>query len=101
MQFDREEKFKGYNIYFFCKGENTPVRFRMSEEDFNEYESFLNWMDFLVKTEQWIPYAFYKDVFNMEEQEYKDLKLENVEMMEINYEEYYRRIKDIDLDKRC
>lgn len=100
MQFDREEEFKGYKILFFRKRKAIPVQYTLTKEEYEERKSFLIWIDFLIKTEQWVPYSLYKEVFDnkINEDKYEELHLSDIITMEITYEEYYRGIKDINLE---
>ena len=53
----------------------------------------VNLLEFLIKTNQWIPYAVYQDLFNLPEEKYEEL--EYVDDINIYYIEYSLKLKKI------
>lgn len=98
MKFDNETKFEGYKIFLYTKDYSVPVQLELTEEQYKNKKHLLNWIDFLVKTEQWVPYNLYKDLFEISEEDYNDLALEYINHMTVEYEYFHRKTRKIDLD---
>ncbi len=91
--FDECTEYKGYDITIFGKKSNKPVVIRLTIDEYNERKQLITWLDFLIKTDQWIPYELYKDIGMINENEYSEI--ETVFNMEIQYVEYSLRTKKI------
>lgn len=98
MKYDYEATFEGYKVLFYTKDFTTPVQLVLTNEQYKDKKQLLNWIDFLIKTEQWVPYNLYKDIFEIAEESYNDLGLEYVKDMTVEYEYYLRKTKKINLD---
>ena len=70
--------------------------FYLSEDDFNKNIELLKWIEFLVLTNQWIPFPLYQDAFGINETLYKGL--DNVENINIKFIESVVITTEIDLD---
>lgn len=88
-------EYKGYQITLICLNGSKRV-FDLTIDEFVEKKHLIQWIDFLVKTNQWIPYDLYKDVFAIEEYEYKGL--EDIREFKVQYVEIVNKFKDINLD---
>ena len=73
--FDNCSSFEGYEITLFRKDQGEPFSFRLTNEEFEEKKELVIMLDFLIKTNQWIPYNIYKDLCNMPEMNYPGLRL--------------------------
>jgi hypothetical protein len=93
--FDNCTKYKGYEITIYKKDDSTPVMFRLTEDEFEQRKQLVIWLDFLIKTDQWVPYELYKDLFDLEEYMYPGLRV--IEDMDIHYLEYTLRTKKINI----
>lgn len=89
--FDSCDSFKGYEISLIKK--DKSVTFRLTNEEFELNEMLVNLLEFLIKTNQWIPYAVYQDLFNLPEEKYEEL--EYVDDINIYYIEYSLKLKKI------
>lgn len=88
-------EYRGYQITLICFNGSKHV-FDLSVDEFFEKKHLIQWIDFLVKTDQWIPYDLYKDVFTIEEYEYKGL--ENIRELKVQYVEIVNKFLDVNLD---
>lgn len=70
--------------------------FHLSEDDFYKNKDLLKWIEFLVLTGQWIPFALYHDALGINETMYEGLV--NVTKMDIKFIETVTMVTDIDLD---
>jgi hypothetical protein len=96
MEFDSCSIFKGYEFTIFRRDNpNIPVVFRITKEEFEERKELVIRLDFLIKTNQWIPYAIYEDLFGLPESKYPGLKL--IDDMNINYIEFSLKQKKINI----
>jgi hypothetical protein len=93
--YDEYYEFKGYKITVFREDGNPPANFSLTKEDFENKRDLITWMDFLIKTNQWIPYAVYEDLFGITEYEY--IGLRKINCMKIQYIEVISKAKDIHL----
>lgn len=93
--FDVCEEIKGYEILLFRKDKCKPVSFILTEEEFEKNKQLVIWLDFLIKTDQWIPYAIYQDLFNLEEENYPGLRL--IEGIQMRYFEQSWKFKNINI----
>lgn len=89
--FDSCDSFEGYEIALIKK--DNHVTFRLTPEEFELNEMLVNILEFLIKTNQWIPYAVYQDLFNLPEEQYEEL--EYVDDINIYYMEYSLKLKKI------
>ena len=89
--FDSCDSFEGYEISLIKK--DNYVTFRLTPEEFELNEMLVNILEFLIKTNQWIPYAVYQDLFNLPEERYEEL--EYVDDINIYYMEYSLKLKKI------
>lgn len=88
-------EYKGYQITLInYKGEKFD--FELTEEDFFEKKHLICWIDFLIKTNQWIPYDLYRDVFVIEEYKYQGL--ENIKEIKVQYVEIINKYINVNLD---
>ena len=93
--FDECTEYKGYDITIFGKNNNIPVIIRLSIDEFNDRKQLITWLDFLARTNQWVPYDLYKDIGNISEGQYR--RIENVSSIDIQYVEYSLRTKKINI----
>lgn len=91
--YDDYTQYEGYEIVIYKRDKTRPAVFRLDVEEFNERKELLIWLDFLIKTDQWVPYAVYKDLFGLEEDYYPGLRV--LDDMEIHYIEYSLKTKKI------
>lgn len=89
--FDSCDSFEGYEISLIKK--DNYVTFRLTPEEFELNEMLVNLLEFLIKTNQWIPYAVYQDLFNLPEEQYEEL--EYIDDINIYYMEYSLKLKKI------
>jgi hypothetical protein len=94
-KFDEYHEFKGYRVLLTTFDEITRV-FTLTEDEFNNKKDLLNWLEFLVKTEQWIPFALYHDLFGINKNMYKGL--EDIDKFKIQKMEVVEKYKNINLD---
>lgn len=99
MELIRDGLYGEYIVEFFLKGKVESTELSLSKEDFRNKKHLLNWIDFLAKTEQWVPYNLFKDVFNIGEDVYDILGLSNVLEMKIRYESFRLTVEYINLDE--
>lgn len=92
--FDEYQKFKGYK-FVVTKRDNSKAVFTLTEDEFKDRKKLINWLDFLFKTKQWIPFALWEDLFNIHEYEYIGLK--EINDLEVYYIEIINKFKRIDL----
>jgi hypothetical protein len=88
-------EYKGYQLTLVCLNGTKHV-FDLTVDEFFKKKQLIQWIDFLVKTDQWIPYDLYKDVFTIEEYEYKGL--ENIREFKVQYVEVVNKFIDVNLD---
>ena len=88
-------EYKGYQITLICLNGSKHV-FDLTVDEFFEKKHLIQWIDFLVKTDQWIPYDLYHDLFGIPESLYDGI--ENIETIEVKFVENVITCKDIDLD---
>ena len=88
-------EYKGYQITLIRLNGSKHV-FDLTVDEFFKKKQLIQWIDFLVKTDQWIPYDLYKDVFTIEEYEYKGL--ENIREFKVQYVEIVNKFIDVNLD---
>lgn len=89
--FDSYDRFEGYEISLIKK--DKSVTFRLTEEEFEMNEDLINILEFLIKTNQWIPYPVYQDLFNLPKGKYEEL--EYIDDINIYYIEYSLKLKKI------
>lgn len=92
--FDVYNEFKGYK-FVVTKLDGTKAVFTLTEEEFKERKQLINWLDFLIKTNQWIPFALWKDLFDIKDLDYVGLK--EVLDLEVHYIEIINKFKRINL----
>ena len=93
--FDECTEYKGYEIIIYGKKSNVPVVIRLTIDEYDERKQLITWLDFLIKTDQWVPYELYKDIGDIDESEYS--RIETVYDMSIHYIEYSLRTKKINI----
>ena len=100
MEIVKNTLYDDYNVEFYLKNEDfiVPVELTIKSDEFEDKKQLLNWIDFLIKTDQTIPYNLYKDIFGITEEEYKFFYLENVKEMKIRYERVHMTVCYVDLD---
>lgn len=91
--FDDNFSFKGYEVTLFRKDQAHPFSFRLTDEEFEANKELVIRLDFLIKTNQWIPYAIYKDLIDLPEDNYPGLRV--IENIDITYLEVSIRSKKI------
>ena len=94
-QFEECSEFRYYQI-LLTKFDKVTRIFTLTEDEFKNSKELLNWMDFLISTNQWITFELYRDIFGINEAMYEGL--ENIEKMEIKYIETISKCTDVDLD---
>jgi hypothetical protein len=92
--YDFYEEFKGYKFHVFTK-RGTQRVFTLDEKTFKEKNQLVLWFDFLIKTNQWIPYAVWQDLFNLPEYMYYEFK--EIDHMETCYIEIINKMKKVNL----
>ena len=92
--FDFYEEFKGYKFNVFTK-KGTRRVFTLEESEFNKKQQLVLWLDFLIKTNQWIPYPVWFDLFELPEEEYFEFK--EIDHMETVYIEIINKMKKVNL----
>lgn len=96
MEFDSYSIFEGYEIAVFRRDNpNVPTVFRITKEEFEERKELIIRLDFLIKTNQWIPYAIYEDLFGLPESKYPGLRV--IDDISINYIEFSLKQKKINI----
>ena len=100
MEIVKNTLYDDYNVEFYLKNEDfiVPVELTIKSDELEDKKQLLNWIDFLIKTDQTIPYNLYKDIFGITEEEYKFFYLENVKEMKIRYERVHITVGYVDLD---
>lgn len=63
-----------YRIILTTYANKPKVVFPLSTEEFNEKKDLIIWLDFLIKTDQWITYEMLYEIFGIDTYEYRDLK---------------------------
>ena len=92
--FDEYHEFKGYK-FVVTKLDNTKTVLTLTDEEFRSRKKLINWLDFLIKTDQWIPFDLWKDLFDISEEEYVGLK--EVKGLDVHYIEIINKYKRINL----
>lgn len=96
MEFDSCSIFEGYEFTLFRRDNpSIPAVFRITKEEFEERKELVIRLDFLIKTNQWIPYAIYEDLFELPEIKYPGLRL--IDDISINYIEFSLKQKKINI----
>ena len=93
--FDVCEEIKGYEVILYRTDKCQPAVFNLTEDEFEENKQLIIWLDFLVKTNQWIPYAIYQDLFKLPEDNYPGLRL--IDEVQIRYVEQSWKVKNINI----
>ena len=93
--FDEYEEFKGYEIVLYRRDKCIPAVFNLTEEEFEENKQLVILLDFLIKTDQWVPYAIYQDLFKLPEENYPGLRL--IDEMQLRYIEQTWKVKNINI----
>ena len=101
--FDDNFSFKGYEVTLFRKDQAHPFSFRLTDEEFEANKELVIRLDFLIKTNQWIPYAIYKDLIDLPEDNYPGLRvIENIDIPVPPIKEQERIINILDrFDALC
>ena len=88
-------EYKGYKV-ILINIENKQFVFDLSINEFDEKIKFIHWIDFLVKTKQWVPYELYNEVFILEEDEYKEIEF--IKEFKVQYVEIVNKYINVNLD---
>ena len=101
MKIVKDKIYDDYNVEFYLKNEEfpVPVELTIKSSEFEKKKKFLNWIEFLIKTEQSVPYNLYEYVFSITEEEYEKFYLENVKEMKIRYERVRITVGYVNLDE--
>ena len=91
--FDECVNYEGYEITLFRKDHAKPFSFRITDEEFEDKKELVIRLDFLIKTNQWIPYAIYEDLIDLPEDMYPGLRI--IEDIDITYMEFVLKTKKI------
>lgn len=88
-------EYKGYKV-ILINIENKQFVFDLSINEFDEKIKFIHWIDFLVKTKQWVPYELYNEVFILEEDKYKEIEF--IKEFKVQYVEIVNKYINVNLD---
>lgn len=88
-------EYKGYKV-ILVNIENKQFVFDLSINEFDEKINFIHWIDFLVKTKQWVPYELYNEVFILEEDKYKEIEF--IKEFKVQYVEIVNKYINVNLD---
>ena len=88
-------EYKGYKV-ILINIENKQFVFDLSISEFDEKIKFIHWIDFLVKTKQWVPYELYNEVFILEEDKYKEIEF--IKEFKVQYVEIVNKYINVNLD---
>ena len=88
-------EYKGYKV-ILINIENKQFVFDLSMNEFDEKIKFIHWIDFLVKTKQWVPYELYNEVFILEEDKYKEIEF--IKEFKVQYVEIVNKYINVNLD---
>ena len=88
-------EYKGYKV-ILINIENKQFVFDLSINEFDEKIKFIHWIDFLVKTKQWVPYELYNEVFVLEEDKYKEIEF--IKEFKVQYVEIVNKYINVNLD---
>ena len=88
-------EYKGYKV-ILINIENKQFVFDLSMNEFDEKIKFIHWIDFLVKTKQWVPYKLYNEVFMLEEDKYKEIEF--IKEFKVQYVEIVNKYINVNLD---
>lgn len=88
-------EYKGYKV-ILINIENKQFVFDLLMNEFDEKIKFIHWIDFLVKTKQWVPYELYNEVFILEEDKYKEIEF--IKEFKVQYVEIVNKYINVNLD---
>lgn len=84
-----------YRITLVSYSGKPSITFIMTEDEFDFKKDMLIWLDFLIKTDQWVTYEMLHELFEMDSYTYMDFKY--LKEMKIQYIESEIGIDNINL----
>lgn len=84
-----------YRIILKSYDNKPEIMFVLSTKEFEDKKDLIIWLDFLIKTDQWITFELLYDIFGIEPYQYRDLKY--LKDMTIKHIETEIGIKNINL----